>query len=152
VAGCTDTNIGFDWQSYQPVWPDGNTQLHPTSIAFSSPRTGAGFDQPYSRMAFEADLPRIEFSAGTCNRQSGAGCSLIPTTDDHQSAAFYPFFSTNTQCQWNLGSYVPGQTANTFGENGQYGTPLTLSFTCTGGHPKTLIEDFRQILSTNPCP
>jgi hypothetical protein len=43
VAGCIDTNVGFDGQSYQPVWPDGNTQLHPTSIAFSSPRTGTGF-------------------------------------------------------------------------------------------------------------
>jgi hypothetical protein len=152
VSGCLATNTGFDGVPYQPVWPDGNTSRHPTSIAFSSPRSGGSFNQPYPRLAFEADLPRIEFSAGTCNRQSGAGCSLIPTTDDQQAAVFYPYFSTTTQCLWNLGSYIPGQTANAFGENGQYGTLLALTYTNPGGHPVTIIEDFRQVLSNNPCP
>src|SRR6266566_1222924 len=69
VSGCLGTNAGFDGQSYQPVWPDGNTALHPTPIHFSSPLTGAGFSTNYSRVAFEADLPRIETS----------GVALVPT-------------------------------------------------------------------------
>ena len=40
INGCTDTNTGFDGLAYQPVWPDGNTALHPQSVLFSSPRTG----------------------------------------------------------------------------------------------------------------
>ena len=152
VSGCTATNNGFDGSSYQPVWPDGNTALHPTTVAFSSPRTGTSYGDAYPRVAFEADLPRIEASVGTCNRHTGSGCSLIPTTDDNQAAAFYPFFSVDHNCQWNLGNYIPGRTADTFGENAEYGTLLPLTFTNTGGHPFTLIEDFRKVMSSNPCP
>jgi len=51
---------GFDGVPYQKVWPDGNYQLHPVPIIFSSPLTGPSFNVRYSRVAFEADLPRIE--------------------------------------------------------------------------------------------
>ena len=37
VQGCTETNTGFDGVSYTPVWPDGNTKLHPTPIQFTQP-------------------------------------------------------------------------------------------------------------------
>jgi hypothetical protein len=87
VQGCTDTNLGFDGVSYTPVWPDGNTTLHPTPFQFTSARTGANFNQPYERAAFEADLPAIE---PTCNRTTGAGCTLIPLTDNGEPAQFYP--------------------------------------------------------------
>ena len=40
VNGCTDTNTGFDGVSYQRVWPDGNTAVHPQPWLFSSPLTG----------------------------------------------------------------------------------------------------------------
>src|ERR1700730_14479494 len=40
IAGCTDQNNGFDGIDYQPVWPDGNTALHPTSVLFRTPTTG----------------------------------------------------------------------------------------------------------------
>ena len=152
VSGCLGTNTGFDGVPYQPLWPDGNTKLHPTPIQFSSPLTSDSYNVQYSRMAFEADLPRIEFN--TCNRQTGVGCTLIPTTDDGASAAFYPFYSITSQgsegCVWQLGNHIPG-SSNDFGQNNQYGQLLTLSYTGLGGHPITLIEDFRQILSHNPC-
>jgi len=159
VSGCLGTNAGFDGQSYQPVWPDGNTALHPTPIHFSSPLTGAGFSTNYSRVAFEADLPRIETSGvalvPTCNRDSGAGCTLIPTTDDSQPAAFYPFYSTTStwgggQCLWQIGNHIPG-SSHDFGQNAQYGTLLNLSYTTTGGGYLTRYNDFRQILDNNPC-
>ena len=58
VNGCTDTNTGFDGLSYQPVWPDGNTAVHPQPWLFSSPLTGPHYNVNYTRMAFEADLPQ----------------------------------------------------------------------------------------------
>jgi hypothetical protein len=160
VNGCTDTNTGFDSLGYQPVWPDGNTALHPESVLFSSPRTGPGDRVNYSRVAFEADLPRIEFN--TCNRTTGAGCTLIPTTDKGTPAAFYPFFSAfqngvqneqgNGGCVWGFGNNLPGATTN-FGRNNQYGSLLSSTYLAFGGGGATIqrINNFRQIIS-NPCP
>jgi len=152
VSACLDSNTGFDGVSYKPVWPDGNTTLHPTPIQVTSPLTGG--DQNYNRVAFEADLPRIELN--TCNRSTGAGCTLIPTTDDGTPADFYPFYSTGTvrgQCTWMLGNDIPGVTANDFGKNNQYGALLPLTYLAFGGHGATIqrFNDFRQILSSNPC-
>ncbi len=151
VSGCLGTNTGFDGVPYTPVWPDGNTTLHPTSILFTSPLTGPGYSANYSRMAFEADLPRIEIPI--CNRSTGAGCTLIPTTDDGQPAQFYPFFSSRVisgNCVWQLGNHIPG-SKNDFGQNQQYGTLLNLTYTTVGGGPTTRYNDFRQIFSKNPC-
>ena len=152
VSGCLGTNTGFDGVPYQTLWPDGNTKLHPTAIRFSSPLTGSGYNVQYSRMAFEADLPRIEFS--TCDRNTGAGCTLIPSTDDGLPAVFYPFFSTRMTsdgCVWQEGNHIPG-SMNDFHQNQQYGTLLNLTYTTTGGGPTTRYNDFRQVLSSNPCP
>jgi hypothetical protein len=159
INGCTDTNIGFDSLGYQPVWPDGNTALHPESVLFSSPRTGPGDSTNYSRVAFEADLPRIEFN--TCNRTTGAGCTLIPTTDKGTPAAFYPFFSAfqngvrgvpgGGRCMWGFGNDLPGATTD-FGGNAQYGSLLSSTYLAFGGGGSTIqrINNFRQIIS-NPC-
>ena len=150
ITGCTDTNVGFDSLGYQPVWPDGNRSIHPSPILFGAPRTGPGFDVGYPQLAFEADLPRIE---GTCNRATGAGCTLIPTTDAGTPAAFYPFFSTvrGQNCMFAFGNDVPGSQTN-FGRNTQYGTLLTSSYLAFGGGGASInrINNFRQIL-TNPC-
>jgi hypothetical protein len=152
VQGCTDTNTGFDGISYQPVWPDGNRGLHPSSVLFGSPRTGSSYDQTYDRAAFEADLPRIEFN--TCNRTTGAGCTLIPTTDSGTPAAFYPFFSTRTAsgtCNWQFGNSMPGNT-NEFGQNNQYGSLLKSTYLKFGGGGATnqVYNNFRGVIA-NPC-
>ena len=76
VSMCTDTNTGFDGQTYQPVWPDGNTALHPTSWQFSSPLTGSAYNVRYSRAVFEVDLPDIEFDGGGRPVQSLDGRAL----------------------------------------------------------------------------
>lgn len=150
VNGCTDSNTGFDGFSYQPVWPDGNRALHPEPVRFSSPLTGDSDAVDYSRVAFEADLPRIE---STCNRTTGAGCTLIPTTDKGTPAAFYPFFSALRQggCLWAFGNDLPGARTD-FGRNAQYGSLLTTTYLVFGGGGATvdLINNFRQILR-NPC-
>jgi hypothetical protein len=156
VNGCTDTNTGFDSFDYQPVWPDGNRALHPEPIRFSSPQTGPFDSVNYSRVAFEANLPRIE--TNTCDRTTGAGCTLIPTTDKGTPAAFYPFFSTlqpqgeGNGCRWAFGNDLPS-TSRDFGRNAQYGTLLSSTYLIFGGGGTShnLINNFRQILK-NPCP
>jgi hypothetical protein len=161
VTGCVNpaaVSQGFDGTPYQNLWPDGNTKLRPTPILFSSPLTGKGYNVQYSRSAFETDLPRIENPA-VCDRFTGVGCQLIPTTDDpapgggFQPAVFYPFFSIaskNGRCLWQEGNHIPG-SKNDFGQNAQYGTLLNLTYTTTGGGPTTRYNDFRGILSKNPC-
>jgi hypothetical protein len=159
VSGCTDTNIGFDGLAYQPVWPDGKKGLHPEPILFSSPLTGPGYTTQYSRTAFEADLPRIELN--TCNRVTGAGCTLIPTTDKGTPAAFYPFFSAfqkgvpggqGKACMWGFGNTLPTATTD-FGRNNQYGALLSSSYLIFGGGGAShnLINNFRGVMA-NPCP
>ncbi len=67
--------------------------------------------QNFSRVAFEADLPRIEvFGApNNCDRTTGAGCVNPPN-----GATFYPIFSTRGGfggCLWQLGgANIPGTT------------------------------------------
>jgi hypothetical protein len=152
VQGCTETNEGFDGVSYTPVWPDGNTTLHPTPFQFSSARTGSHFTQPYQRVAFEADLPAVE---PACDVFTGTGCTLIPITDDGDPAQFYPFFTTasvNGACTWQFGNDTPGDTGN-FGRNVQYGSLLPSTYLKFGGGGATHVEftNFRRILSSNPC-
>jgi hypothetical protein len=150
VAGCAYTNTGFDGASYQRLWPNGNTRLHPTPFQFSSPLTGPNYTVQYAQAAFETDLPAVE---ATCNPFTGAHCTLIPQTDHNQPAAFYPFFTTTkTQsgCVWQFGSDIPGEISN-FGQNAQYGTLLQLDYTAKGGHTTVVYQDFRNIIR-NPCP
>lgn len=154
LNGCTDTNTGFDGVAYEPVWPDGNTALHPTAVQFTSPLTGANYNKPFERVGFEADLPRIE--SGTCNRSTGAGCSLTPTTDDGVPVNFYPWFSTidtkGNQCVWQFGGQIPGST-NDFGQDAGYGTLLGSTYLVFGGGGASSVRfnNFRQILSDIPC-
>jgi hypothetical protein len=124
INGCTDTNTGFDGAAYQLLWPDGNTTLHPTSVLFSSPTTGNGYNKPYDRMAFEADLPRIEAAdlGGVCDRKTGTGCTLIPPTDDGVAADFYPFFSiTRAHAGGGGGGGGNGGNGGNGGGGGQQG-------------------------------
>jgi hypothetical protein len=162
VSGCNGTNApGFDGSSYQRDWPDGNTRLHPTAELFSSPQTGGHFNANYSKTALETDTPRIEAAdlGGSCDTSTGAGCTLVPPTDDGQPATFYPFFSITSRhqpggCRWFIGNDVPGQTAHDFGGVTQYGTLLPQQFLVFGGGGATVtrFDDYQQALPSNPCP
>jgi hypothetical protein len=150
VSGCTFTNTGFDGASYQAIWPDGNTRLHPTPFQLSSPETGPGDATQYGQVGLEADLPAVE---RTCNVNSGKGCTLIPRDDDNRPAVFYPFYTTTDTaagCMWQFGSDIPGET-NNFGQNAQYGTLLQQNYTQKGGGALPSYQDFRNIFN-NPCP
>jgi hypothetical protein len=155
VNGCTDTNTGFDGASYLKIWPGSAAGNFTQPIMFGSPLTGANYTDNYPRSAFEADLPRIEATdlGGPCDRTTGAGCTLIPTTDSGTPAAFYPYYSAfqKGSCQWGFGGNLPGSTTN-FGANAQYGSLLKTTYLVFGGGGAThqLFNNFRSIMS-NPC-
>jgi hypothetical protein len=159
--GCTGTDTDFDGVPYQLVWPGTNRNpridraLHPAPITLASPLfRGDDDDQPrnFSRVAFEANLPRIEAAdfGGNCNRTTGAGCTNPPP-----NANFYPIYSIQADersCVWNLGGpFIPG-TVNSFGGNSvtEYGALFTSIFPSTKG-PQGIIENYRRILPFNPC-
>jgi hypothetical protein len=166
VSGCALTNDGFDGTPYQLTWPGtAGTQaqdaaLHPTPIQFSSPQFNN--NRNFDRVAFETDLPRIEVPAPdnpflNCNRNTGAGCTNPPTTDDGNPAVFYPFFSTATvkgHCVWQEGGAGMPGTTNSFGGSAatEFGPLLQLVYEGFGtGLPITRYNNFRQVLSSNPC-
>ena len=70
-------------------------------------------------------------------------------------ANFYPIFSTRNDegvCNWQLGgANIPG-TEKKFGGNSkaEYGALLALTYPGVGGS-FNLFEDFRRVLSSNPC-
>ncbi len=154
-GGCFQENDpGFDGLSYQRDWPDGNTTLHPTPVLFTSPTTGGQFKDNYSQAGFQTDLPAVE-QYPTCSHRTGAGCSLLPTSDDESPAAFYPYFSTGKvsgQCWWAEGASIPG-FPNDYGKNAQYGSLLAIPELLPGGGGAYVMryEDFNNTLS-NPCP
>jgi hypothetical protein len=155
VTGCTYTNTGFDGVSYTPVWPDGNTRLHPTPFLFSSPETGPFYNIQYKHAAFETDLPDIEYANGDCNRTTGAGCSLIPLTDEGTPADFYPFYTTSrtdTGCMWSMANDGIPNMISDFGRNQQYGSLLSQNYTTKGNVVVARYNDYENILAHNPCP
>jgi hypothetical protein len=160
VGGCLATENDFDGTSYQKVWPGTNSasddaRLHPTAIQFTSPRFNG--TQRYGRLAFEADLPRIEAAdvidptLPACSRATGANCVNPPP-----NAQFYPIYSTRGGiggCEWQLGgTTIPG-TMNTFGGNStaEFGPLLVGVYPGPTGTAVTRINNFRRVLNTNPC-
>ena len=157
VTGCADSNApGFDGPSYQPDWPNGSPK-NPTSVLFTSPKTG---NAPYTRVAFETDLPRIEAAdlGGPCDRTTGTGCTNPPITDQGVPAAFYPYFSTTGvpggTCRWGIGSTLPN-TTNDFGGNStaEFGPLKSSVYYVFGGGGATLrrFNNYQQALTNNPC-
>jgi hypothetical protein len=164
IGGCIEVDNDFDGSPYGLNWPGTgpnngqDAKYHPTSILFTSPLFNG--NQNYSRVAFEADLPRIEAPdyGGNCNRFTGEGCTNPPP-----GAAFYPIYSTGTstenpsangQCVWQLGGTGIKGTTNTFGGNStaEYG-PLLFSF-YPNPNPAIRLRanNYRNVLGNNPCP
>jgi hypothetical protein len=169
IGGCLGTDVDFDGVPYQNVWPgtDPNRgqdkKYHPSTVQFTSPLFN--MTQNYSRVAFEADLPRIEFATSPpCQRHisnpadpsPGAGCVNPPA-----GANFYPFFSTGTNngtpsghCVWQLGGANIKGTTNTFGGSSttEFGPLLASAYPAPGFIPTFRYNNFRNVLTSNPCP
>jgi hypothetical protein len=165
IGGCADADIDFDGVPYQLVWPGTfsnpviDQQFHPRAVSFTSPVFGASNN--YDRVAFEVNLPRIETNTNPpCQRHiqnpadpnPGHGCVNPPV-----GANFYPIYTTRggtRACTWQLGgANIPG-TNNTFGGNSkvEYGPLLELAYAAANGQPALRYNDFRRLLSNNPCP
>ena len=154
VSGCIGTDVDFDGPEYTAAAWAGSPNT-PDPISFTSPRFNGG--HRFSQVAFEADLPRIEdptaSSNNNCNRSTGAGCVNPPN-----GASFYPIFTTTSasglgKCAWQEGgANIPG-TTNTFGGTSQaeYGPLLKLNYASGPTTFSSRFNDFRQILSNNPC-
>jgi hypothetical protein len=159
LGGCIATDNDFDGTSYLNTWPGTgptpgvDAKRHPSSVLFTSPTFGGG--QNFDRVGFEADLPRIEAAdfGGNCDRSTGANCVNPPP-----GSRFYPFYSTRNDasvgCFWQLGGGgIPG-TTNTFGGSSaaEFGPLLFLDYPGPGLVPIHRTNDFRQVLTSNPCP
>jgi hypothetical protein len=171
IGGCVAADVDFDGVPYKKAWPGTfanrilDRLLHAEPVIFSSPlfRDGRGKMQNYQRVAFEADLPRIEqFTNPPCQRHvlnpadpsPGAGCTNPPTGAD-----FYPIFTTRVTddgtCRWQLGGAKLPLTDQTFGgtSTAEYGPLLKTVYSGgSGGLPSTRYNNFRRVLDENPCP
>jgi len=168
IGGCFGTDVDFDGPEYGNTWPGTFTnvaldrQFHGQPIRFSSPLFAATSEdldklhlRNFSRVAFEADLPRIELLLSPpCNRLTGANCTNPPVP-----GSFYPIYTTfNSKrldsCIWQEGgANIPG-TINAFGgtSTAEYGPLLLLNY--PAAPPAGFIfrfNNFRQILNHNPC-
>jgi hypothetical protein len=170
IGGCIDGDADFDGVPYRKdTWPGSfkdpvqDALFHTEPVRFSSPlfTDRAGHMENFSRVAFESDMPRIEFgTTPSCQRHlsnpadknPGQGCVNPP-----KGAAFYPFFSTRLDesgCRWQLGGRFIAGTLDDFGGNSkaEFGDILALFYPAPNAQPQYIFEDFRQILSFNPCP
>ena len=165
IGGCLGTDVDFDGVPYQNTWPGtlSNTKLdmmvNPTPIRFTSPLFNGNSN--FQRVAFEADLPRIEnatnppcqrFVSNPADPSPGSGCVNPPA-----GASFYPFYSTtsmNGQCIWQLGGpFIPGTTNNFGGSSAaEFGPLLESAYPAANGQPTLRFNNFRNVLSSNPCP
>jgi hypothetical protein len=133
--------------------PGQDKKYHPSAVLFSSPLFNG--TENYDRVAFETDLPAIEIATSPpCNRSTGANCVNPPV-----GANFYPIYSSRNwkgSCVWQLGGANLPETIDDFGGNStvEYGSLLPLTYLVFGGGGSTVqrFNDFRQVLSDNPCP
>jgi hypothetical protein len=154
VGGCEGSNVGYDGGSYIQDWPNGSAS-RPTPTIFTSPLTGPNYTVNYSSVGFNTDLPAIEGQLGTCDNSTGAGCSIIPPTDDGTPAQFYPYYTTGTAlggCAWTVGQNYPGFSTSDYGAHHQYGHLLAVAYSGPGGVASYSINDYQNNLPGNPCP
>ncbi len=170
IGGCFGEDDDFDGVQYQLVWPGTFTNkkldrsLHAQPVQFTSPlfRDREGEKRDYRRVAFETNLPRIEFATNPpCQRHISNPADPNPGQDcvnPPVGANFYPLYTTtasdgNENCMWQLGgAHIPG-TTNTFGGSSttEFGGLVPLAYPAVGGVPTFRFNDFRRVMNTNPC-
>jgi hypothetical protein len=154
IGGCEGSNLGYDGPSYLNDWPNGSSS-RPTEFIFTSPLTGARYDTNYASVGFNTDLPAIEDDLGTCDTETGVGCTIIPPTDDGTPAQFYPYYSTGHAlggCAWTVGQNYPGFSTDNYGAHQQYGHLLAVPYSGANGQVTYQFNDYQNNLPNNPCP
>jgi hypothetical protein len=170
IGGCIDGDADFEGVPYRNnTWPGSfknpvqDALFHAEPVMFSSPllTDSAGRMGNFSRIAFESDMPRIEFGttppcqrhlSNPADKNPGQGCVNPP-----KGAAFYPFFSTrldDSGCRWQEGGpFIPG-TLDDFGgsSKAEFGPILANFYPSPNGQPQFIFENFHRTLPLNPCP
>ncbi len=170
LGGCLDGDADFDGVAYRNnTWPGSlkdpvqDALFHAEPVIFSSPllTDSKGHVGNFSRVAFETDLPRVEFGttppcqrhlSNPADKNPGQGCVNPP-----KGAAFYPFYSTrldDSGCRWQEGGpFLPG-TLDDFGGNSkaEFGPILANFYPAPDGQPQFIFENFHRTLPLNPCP
>ena len=164
LTGCFATDVDFDSPDYFNNWP-GTTanhgldiKLHAAPVVFTSPLFNGS--QNFSQVAFESDLPRVEFATNPpCQRHvynpadpsPGTGC-----VDPPPNTTFYPFYNAATsggQCAWYEGGfYTPHNVYEGISSSIEYGGLLESIYPAAGGTTTGRFNNFHKTLSTNPCP
>ena len=170
LGGCFGSDTDFDGVPYRnDTWPGSfknpvqDALFHADPIMFSSPllTDSTGELLNFSRVAFEVNLPRIEFGtippcqrhlANPADKNPGQGCVNPP-----KGAAFYPFFSTRMEgavCRWQEGGpFIPGTLENFGGSSAtEFGPILANFYPASDGEPQFIYENFHRTLTFNPCP
>lgn len=170
LGGCFDGDADFDGVTYRNnTWPGSfrdpaqDALFHTEPVMFSSPlfTDRAGHMDNFSRVAFESDMPRIEFGttppcqrhlSNPADKNPGQGCVNPPN-----GAAFYPFFSTRLDahgCRWQLGGPFIPETLDDFGgsSKAEFGPILANFYPAPDGQPQYIYENFHRTLPFNPCP
>jgi hypothetical protein len=164
VGGCLGTDTDFDGVPYQNTWPgtfsnaSQDALFHPTPIQFSSPLFNG--TTKATTVAFEADLPRIEFATNPpCQRHisnpadpsPGTGCVNPPA-----GATFYPFYSTTgtgSACRWQEGGpFIPGANYS-FGasSHNEFGPLYVLFYPASNGKPSFRFNNFNSGPLSDTC-
>jgi hypothetical protein len=170
IGGCIDGDADFDGVPYRAnTWPGSfknpaqDALFHAEPVIFSSPllTDSAGRKGNFSRVAFESDMPRIEFGTtppcqrhllNPADKNPGQGCVNPP-----KGAAFYPFYSTRLDsvgCRWQEGGpFIPGTVENFGGSSkAEFGPILANFYPAPNIQPQYIYENFHRTLSFNPCP
>jgi hypothetical protein len=170
IGGCFDGDADFDGVPYRAnTWPGSfknpaqDVLFHAEPVIFSSPllTDSAGRKGNFSRVAFESDMPRIEFGttppcqrhlSNPADKNPGQGCVNPPN-----GAAFYPFYSTRLDsvgCRWQEGGpFIPGTVENFGGSSkSEFGPILANFYPAPNIQPQYIYENFHRTLSFNPCP
>jgi hypothetical protein len=170
IGGCADGDADFDGVTYRRhVWPGTfrnpffDALFHAEPIIFSSPlfTNKKGHLENFKRVAFETDMPRIEFATNPpCQRHlsnpsdpdPGAGCVNPPVGAD-----FYPIFTTRVDrkgCLWQEGGRFLPKIGEDFGGNSQteFGPILAVFYPAANFEPQYIYENFHRTLNHNPCP
>jgi hypothetical protein len=168
LGGCQGTDTDFDTVSHHSAWAGTNFTKDPylfsavpEPVIFTSPKfldptapPGSPFLN-YDRVAFEVDMLATERALG-CDTTTG----LAPCHNPPPGALFYPIFNAVAAvgfCFWQEGGpSIPGTTNNFGGGSAtEFSTTpepsVYISGTSAAPSSQVKFENYRQILSPNPC-
>jgi hypothetical protein len=129
MTGCQDNlfqngDLDFLGTPYYKEWPTGPapTSLFPSSFVEQFPTSNG---RQYSQFFFQTDVALSEYECGGGNYANAAATAAGCTVPPQGPGGFYPYWTqvgTGGACALEFGNVTNGLFANTYGQDGQYGT------------------------------